>query len=182
MTDTSWLDEEIVKEAVPVPRDEQLAGIARLAGEQVNLERHIADLEISLLDAKKSLRIVSEGRLPELMQDLGLKSFELSNGLKIKVAPYYEARITDPAAYDWLEAHDMGDIVKMALTVGTRRSDKERLQPLIDLAATLNVEIAMKESVHASTLKAFVGDSVRNGKELDFNLLNVYVGKKATIK
>lgn len=182
MTDTSWLDDEVLKEATPIPKDSQLAMVAQLADEQLKIEHNIMSLEASLSTAKKDLRAVAEGKLPELMRELGLKSFELANGMKIKVAQYFEARITDPEGFNWLENHGMSDIVKMNLTIGTRRSEKARLQPLIDLAATLNVEIAMKEAVHAMTLKAFVADSVRNGKELDFNLLNVYVGNKATIK
>lgn len=181
----NWLD-EVSQDAIDIsalPKEEQLGMLATLAEEQLKLEKLVSELEASLTATKKQLRVVSEGKIPELMREVGLRSFELTTGQKVSVKPYTTGSIKDPASYDWFEAHGLADIVKMNLTVSTRRSDKAKMQELIDIAATLNVEIAMKEAVHFQTLGAVLRDLMANGKELPpAELVEIYVGNKTTIK
>jgi hypothetical protein len=182
--DTSWLEEiKADKERLKaLPKEEKLSSLVQLAEEHLALEGLIKELEHTLSLRKKRYRDVSEGLLPELLSELGVSSFTLSNGLKVTDRQFIDAKITDPTAYDWLESHGEGEIVKTAMNFTVRRTEKERLKPLLDLASQMDVDIVLKESVHHMTLKSFVGESLRRGTQIPLELFNVYVGHRVSIK
>jgi hypothetical protein len=183
MTDLDWLEEIKAdsEKLKALPKDEQVRALTKLAEEQLALQTVIKEIEQTLEKRKERFRQVSEGLLPDLMNELGVATLTLTNGLKVKDSQFIDARITDPAAYDWLEANDNAEIVKMTMSFAVRRTDKRRLQPLVDLAAQMDVEINFKEAVHHMTLKSFVGEALKNGMEIPLELFNVYVGHRVTI-
>ena len=64
--------------------DDKLAGIAQLAKRAKLLEKEILELETSLSERQDNYRKLTEETLPEAFAELGLKSFAMEDGSKIK--------------------------------------------------------------------------------------------------
>ena len=67
---------------MPIPKQEDLHGIAMLAEEQVKLTKELAELENQLNKKKAELLQITEVALPESMLQIGMKSFVLDDGSK----------------------------------------------------------------------------------------------------
>lgn len=164
-----------------IPESEKIKSLAALAREQVKIEDDIAQLEKNLIDMKDQLKSVSEFKIPELFNELGLAEFKLANGFKVKVNPYYTAKITDEKAFDWLEDRGHADLIKGEFIVHYRRDNVADLAAFKALAAQMGFTVTDKLGVHPMTLKAFVKNQIETGNEMDRELFNVYAGFKTKI-
>ena len=79
---------------IPIPKQEDLQGIAALGVLQQQLTSSVADLENSLSLLKEELRQVVEVALPESMLNLGLTSFALQDGTKLQIKTFYRGSIS----------------------------------------------------------------------------------------
>lgn len=177
-----FLDE--VKQDVDLaslPKEEKLSALAKLASEQRSLENEIADMEEQLKARKEALAAVSEYKIPELMNEIGVTEFRLSNGLRVSVKPFYSGKITDPEAYEWLESNNFGDLIKTDLIFSHRANESEFYQDLIKLAEELSLEYKRKTAVHPMTLNAFIKERILAGDKFPRELFNVYTGFKTKI-
>jgi hypothetical protein len=184
---SDFLDEvkRDVEQAKAIPKDEQLSLLSSKAQRQIELEDEVESLESRLKETKAALAKVSELEIPELMGQLGVKEFTLTVGLKVKVAPFYAAKIPEEKseqAFDWLEDNDHAGIIKGEFVVMYRRPDKQRIGQFLDLARELGFDTKDKLAVHPQTLKAFVREQIEGGTE-DFprELFGVYTGWKTKI-
>lgn len=164
-----------------IPEAQKIKSLAALAREQIEIEDGIAQLEKNLLDMKDHLKKVSEFQIPELFNELGLEEFKLANGFKVKVGPYYQAKITDEKAFDWLEDRGHADIVKGEFIIHYRRNNVNDLAAFKALAAQMGFTVSDKLGVHPMTLKAFVRNQIETGQEIDRELFNVFTGFKTKI-
>lgn len=176
-------DAEELRQAVP--RDEQLGILAQKAAKQVQLEKEIEDLELTLKERKGELAKISELEIPELMGSLGVADFTLKDGYKVKVSAFYAGKITEEKAdqaFDWLEENGHDGIIKGEFVVMYRRPDKQRIGQFLDLARELGFETKDKLNVHPMTLKAFLKEQIEGGTE-DFprDLFGTYTGWKTKI-
>lgn len=169
------------QQAEQIPESEKLKNLATMARQQVEVEDNIAQLEKNLLDMKDHLKSLSEFKIPELFNELGLAEFKLANGFKVKVNPYYQAKITDEKAFDWLEDRGHADIIKGEWTVHYQRSNVKDLAAFKALASQMGFHVSEKLGVHPMTLKAFVRNQIETGQEMDRELFNVYTGFKTKI-
>jgi len=178
--DDVFLDAEEALKAIP--SDEKLAGLSKLAHEQHALEQDIAQIEAILADKKKLYNEISELKLPELMDELGIDQFNLANGIKVKVSPFYSGKITDQAAYKWLEENGEADIIKGEVNVPFPKGfDKQKLRLFVKVAEELGLAANIGEQVHPSTLRAWIKDMIQSGQQFPRELFNVYVGKRAKL-
>jgi hypothetical protein len=169
------------EEMKAIPQEQKLKNLSTYAYELVEIDQEIADLEDKLKARKEALREVSERKIPEIMNELAIDEFKLKNGLKVRVNPYYSAKITDPAAYDWLEEHDHGSIIKGEFILYHRRDEVERLEAFKKLAESMGFNFEVKVHVHPMTLKAFVKEQIESGVPIPRDLFNVYTGFKTKI-
>jgi hypothetical protein len=179
----NWLEDVKAEADVSViPTEEKLSRLAELAREQRRIEGLIEDLKVQAEQARADLSAVSEKHIPELMTEIGISEFKLSNGLKVSIKPYYSGKITDDKAYVWLEENGYGDLVKSELIIKSRRTDKDILHPVYDLLAQMDIDFTEKEGVHYMTLSAFLKEAITTGVPIDRELFNVFTGWKTTIK
>ena len=182
MTNTDFLEQvkrDAAQGAEAIPKDEQLSVLAAKAQAQADLEEEIVATERRIDQLKKDHQKLSMLEIPDLMTALGVTEFTLSNGLKVKVGPFYSAKIPEPLedqAFDWLENNGHDGIIKGEFTVQYRRPDKQRLGQFYALAKELGFAVKDKLHVHHQTLKAFVKDQIQEGQELPRDLFGVYVG------
>jgi len=184
MTDVDFLD-EIKADAVPVPRDEQLATVAFMAQCVLAGEERVAVLEAALKEAKDGLRQITETDLPEAMNSLGLREFKLTDGSKITVKPYYSMSIPEEnreEAWNWLENRGHGDIVKHVLSIETRLSSDQLLSEIRELAIRKNLDVSDKLGVHHMTGSAFVRRQLEAGKDLPREMLGISTGFRAKVE
>jgi CRISPR/Cas system CMR-associated protein Cmr1 (group 7 of RAMP superfamily) len=166
-----------------IPREEQLSRLADLAYRQRAFENEISLLKEKLTAIQAELEEVSQKHIPEMMQSIGISEFKLSNGLKVTVRPFFSGKILDERVYDWMEAHGFADIVKTELTIKSRRTDADILQPVRELLEQIGIEFSDKNSVHYQTLAAWVKEQkTEHGEMPPEEMLAVFTGFKTVIK
>jgi len=182
---TNFLDEVVQDskdKASEIPTQDKLNVLANLCEDQMSIEDRIADLDRQMSEAKSDLKIVSEFKIPELMNEIGISEFKLGNGLKVSVKPYFSGKITDENAddaYSWLEEHDFGDIIKAELKVIYRRHQDVKI--IRELAESLGFMTQEKAGIHYQTLCAFIKEQITAGHEIPRDLLGVYEGFRTKI-
>lgn len=170
---------------VPIPKQEDLAGIAELADEQVKLIAEVANLENQLSIKKEKLRELSETALPESMLHLGLRSFTMSDGSKIAIKTFYKGSIPktrEKEAFLWLKDHGHEDLIKNNVTSSFGKGEEAKAEELMRHLSDIGYDYENKKNVHPSTLKAFVREQVESGNELPLDILGVFIGQKAEIR
>lgn len=164
--------------------DEALRGVADLADKQVKSEKRINDLSLLLEAEQAILRDLVEVKLPDMMLEIGLESFVLSDGTSIRIEKFYAAKIPDDKrqeAFEWLRGNGHESLIKRAISCKFGKGQDALASKVIAALAKLKVAAEDKESVHPQTLKAFVREQIEEGKALPTDLLGVYVGNRAKV-
>jgi hypothetical protein len=181
MTDTGFLD-EVAKDDIILPTEEKLSRLTELARKQLALQTQIENTELELAAMKDALKGVAEHNIPELMMEIGIKSFTLDNDMKVKIKPFFTGKIVDLEAYEWLERNGYGDIVKISIQIDTRISDFEKVDTVRKLLTGAGIEWNEEQGVHYQTLCKWIKDTIIAGNPIDRDLFNVHTGWKTTIK
>jgi hypothetical protein len=173
-------------EASPAaPPDAVTKRIANLASEQLRFARLIAAAEKDLAELNESFKEISERLLPDAMAEAGVTAFELTDGSKISVKPFYGASITaenQAPCHAWLEENGHGSLIKKGVSVDLEKGDTESFQSVTESLDELGVGYKVKEGIHASTLNAFVKDQVQSGVDFPMEMFKVFTGRKAKIQ
>lgn len=168
------------------PRDINMSELTQLADELDSLEAQIAEKEMELSVLKQARKTISEDSLPTLMEQAGVDTLKLTNGRKIEIKDFVDARITDPnVAFQWLRETDNESIIKNEINVSLGRGDDAVAQDIIQtLKEQYEVDAAVKVGVHNMTLKAFCRDALDNpelAETLPKKAFGIYQGKRAKI-
>lgn len=167
--------EQLTIERVLPQVDDRLATIVTVARLIESLTEEI-EADTKALDAKNErLRDLSERQLPDLLRNVGLTEMILVGGRRVTIKPEYFASIPkgSTATYAWLRERNMGGIIKEEIVVD--KSLKETL-------AAAEIPFVSNESVHHSTLRAFVKEQIEAGNTLPPELFKVHVVERAVIK
>jgi hypothetical protein len=174
------------------PRMVSLAEVRALAERQKLLEEELAALEAQVVVKKQELKQVAEIELPELLTLVGLPSITLADGSVIEIADNISASITDEnrgPAHAWFREIGAGDLIKNIVSVTFGKGEDEYAQLLVhniqvmaDQDAIKYGTLDQKESIHPSTLKAFVKERLKAGEPLPAETLKLYIGQTAKIK
>lgn len=178
------IDFETDAQALTVAND-GLSDIASLAKLALQLEREIAELDETVKERKETLRNLTEVRIPEALNELGMSSFKMADGSSIEVKPFYSASI--PAerkgeAYEWLRQHGYDDIIKNTVSVQFGRGEDEDAGKMLELVRKSGYIPDQAEKIEPMTLKAWVREMVEQGTEFPSELFGAHVGQKAKIK
>ncbi len=166
--------------------EESLKELSKLATQQLFLEQEIEEKEAELNQLKKVHKGVSEGKIPEAMQKIGMLQFSLTNGAKIVVKPYYSGTINGEnreRAFDWLKAKGHSALIKKEVKLDFGEQDKVNYAEVQSImrSAGFEFDMAINEGVHHGTLNAFIKEQVEGGKEFPLDLFKAYVGNRAKI-
>ncbi len=175
--------------AAQIPDDDKIASIAKLADQQRTLESRVARLTDDLKAAQAALDTVSKVQLPNAMELAGVSEFKLTDGSVIKVEPQYYASISqknEAAAFAWLRAHNHDGIIKTEIKIQYGKGDAEKAAAARAKLEESSIPYSSKESVHASTLKAFVKEQLTKPKPgaaaLPEQTFGVFTERVSTIK
>jgi hypothetical protein len=165
--------------------DKDLKAVADLVRQQLVLERRIEDLEDELKRAQQNLAKISQEILPEALAEHGLSELKMEDGSKITVSQFIQAHISKEKqedAFDWLREHNFDDLIKNVVSLEFGKGEDDHARDVMETLTNRGYWPQNKQSVHPSTLKAFVKEQVEKGAEIPSDLFGVFIGKKAVIK
>ena len=149
-----------------------------------NLESEIERDERLLKDKKAQADKISGEVIPEIMEQMKLKTLKLVDGSAIEVKEIYSATIPldkREGAYNWLRENDLGDLIKNEITVSFGRGEDNKASDYADLAKERGFEPTQKLKVEPMTLKALFRERSENKQELPSEHFNLFKGNKTKI-
>jgi|TARA_R100001463_G_scaffold86523_1_gene141381 hypothetical protein len=165
--------------------DGELSIVSTLANKQLKLATEVAELEAGLKAKKEELRLTSEQELPDAMQAAGLTQIRLSTGENITIKEFYNAHISkanQEKAYEWLVSNGHEGLIKNEVLMKFGREESEVVEQTVSALQSRGLSPEVRQSVHPSTLKAFVKEQFTSGNDIPTEPFGIYIGTKATIK
>jgi len=184
--DIEWDDEPTTWREIP--EDDKLRQLANLADNYLAIEAEIAQAEDNLKRLNELFRRVREDMIPEKMIELGVKSYKLTDGSTIGYSSFYAGKVLKDEGYDWLESNGYADAVKQELKLEVSRVDKMALEAIKQYITKehadyfKNLSIKEKQAIHHMTLGSVIKGLTKAGKQLPPDLIETYIGNRATIK
>lgn len=176
--------EDVATELTRV-NDGELKAVADLVRQQLVLEQRVEDLETELKRTQQDLAKVAQELLPEALAEHGLSELKMADGSKITVAQFVQAHISKDKqedAFDWLRQHEFDDLIKNVVSLEFGKGEDNQARDVMEALTNRGYWPQNKQSVHPSTLKAFVKEQVEKGAEIPSDLFGIFIGKKAVIK
>jgi hypothetical protein len=176
--------EDVATELTKVGEGE-LRGVADLVRQQLVLEQRVEDLETELKRTQQDLAKVAGELLPEALAEHGLSELKMADGSKITVSQVVQAHISkdkQEPAFDWLRENDFDDLIKNVVSLEFGKGEDEQARDVMEALTNRGYWPQNKQSVHPSTLKAFVKEQLEKGSEIPSDLFGIFIGKKAVIK
>ncbi len=144
------------------------------------IEREEHDLKIKKARADK----ISAEVIPEIMDQMKLKTLKLQDGSAIEVKEVYSATIPvaqKENAFKWLRDNDLGDLIKNEVTVSFGRGEDDKASTYANLAESQGYQPQQKLKVEPMTLKALYRERVESGEDLPSEHFNLFKGNKTKI-
>lgn len=150
-----------------------------------DLDEQLMELELVVKDKNDRLRQYREQLMPQLMEDLGITEFVLSDGRKIILQEITSGAISEATkreAMEWLRQHNHDGIIKNTVAVSLPRGDDEMAQRVIhNLHASGVHNITHKQEVHYQTLQAFLREMAHT-PNFPRELFKVHEVKRVIVK
>lgn len=160
--------------------------------EAYNLEIEIAELTRRLELKNKQLGNLMNKEIPDAMDRIGTNVFGVpGTRTECRIQPFYHASIPEASrseAFQWLEEHEHGDLIKNSLKVDFNKEDAEAAKRIFDRVKQMlaqeeiNAKPVMDKAVHWKTLTSFVKEQVEEGNVLPLGILGATVGRVAKFK
>lgn len=151
----------------------------------VKTDEEIAKKKSELADLESIKRQLSSQTIPEIMEEMGVRKLELSNGNEIS----YKSDIVASVSHDrmalvtqWLEEHGFGDLIKTSVNVQFPRCKLEDAQRLEAELIKAGYDASLEETVHVMTLKAWLKEQLAAGADIPLDLFGAFQTYKTTIK
>ena len=148
------------------------------------LEDEVKIMEENLKKKKEAADKISEEVIPEIMNDMKLKTLKLTDGSAIEVKEIYGASIpvaNKEGAYQWLRDNDLGDLIKNEITVSFGRGEDNKANDYASLAEKSGYQPAQKMKVEPMTLKALFRERSEANLDLPSEHFNLFKGNKTKI-
>jgi len=164
-----------------------LATLSQLADEQKQAEAEVARLEEELRSAQAKLRDLAEHRLPNLMNECGMREFTTKDGIKIKVVEKIRGSIPEAhatRAFAWLEEHGHDNLIKREFKIEFGKDEEGWAKKFqADLAKRKRpLKVQLKRAVHPSTLASFVNEQLADGVDFPMEMFGVHQQRSSKIE
>lgn len=163
---------------------ETLKRITTLCADAKAYEELIAVKEKEISEIKAKVARITEDWLPAMLNEAGVAEIRLDDGRKIKLEDVIRANIKEedrPAAHEWLRKHDFGSLIKTEVTATFGMGEEKKAAKLYEQIIKKYEGVSKTESVHSSTLRAFVAEQLAKGGTLPMSI-NYHKMSVATIK
>lgn len=146
---------------------------------------NIAVLEEQLMLKMKMQTSIETEDIPQLMKELDMKSFTLSDGTKIEVRDDLSCNISQEnrdGAHQWLRDNNFGGIIKTIVSQQYGAGEIEEAMKNAEAISKLTGrEASILENVHTGTLKAFLKEQRAKGTQIPEKLFGLYPFSRAKI-
>ena len=165
----------------------ELANVDSLSKHVLDLQRLETEIEREeqLLKQKKAQADkISAEVIPEIMDQMKLKTLKLQDGSAIEVKEVYSATIPvaqKENAFRWLRDNDLGDLIKNEITVSFGRGEDDKASEYTSLAESKGYQPSQKLKVEPMTLKALYRERVEAKQDLPSEHFNLFKGNKTKI-
>lgn len=164
---------------------QDLAVVSSLIRQEEKLAARIAQIEEDLARAKEEYRRLMESDLPQAMTEIHATRITTSDGSEVEVATDVHASIPKAfiaEAYKWLRRNNAGDIIKNEVTARFGRGEEAEAEAAFIWMENHGMAPFRKESIHPSTLKAFVREKIEAQQEIPMELFGVHISTVAKIR
>ena len=189
MSDLTSLMEEDIKSPSKSPLgtfdDSNLKGVAKLAQQITDQQSLVKNLEEKVREAKKELYKMSDHELPQMLMEMGVSSFKLQDGSEVEIKKTYGASIPvdkREEAFEWLRQNGHGDMVKNIVSVNFGMGEDQKAAEFLSKVSEQGLSPEQAESVHSSTLRAWIKDQTEKGEPFPMELFGAHIGQRALIK
>ena len=188
-------------EDVAPSSDNEIGAMADMASRMLDLQDEINRTEELLKQQKQDLQKLAEQDLPDLMQELNIKDFTLSNGAKVQVYDFISGTVPSAGAidrakgddrvnmeirqqhcFDWLRSNGAGDLIKNNVEVQFGRNEDDACDEFAIELSSRAINYKRSVGVHPSTLNSFIKERMSEGKEVPHDLFKIYTGRRAKIR
>ena|SRR6218665_681905 len=186
---TDDFDFSVFETGSSVDKAEQasLENLVKQAEEMAELKDTIESIEATLSELNKQYNYIAQEVIPNMLDELGLKTFELKDGSKITVKDFISGSLPKDEqgfgqAVDWLKDNDLESILKTDVSMKFGKGEDNYAKNAIALLEQNGYAVDTKYGVHPQTLYASLRELQKHGVVVPFEMLGLYAGKKADIK
>ena len=170
------------------PKTASLASLdelSQMATRQLDLMAQVAKAEQALSALKNDLREVQEVAIPNIMAEIGMKSFVLDNGAKLTIKQDIFASIRSdfvPQALAYVEEQGLGGIIKDDVSVKFGKGEQDKSKELAEFCRERGFNFSEKLHIHSQTLKATIKGEMEKSKQWPDEFFSITPFNKAIIK
>lgn len=181
---------------------DSLKTLSQEASKVVELQERIKKGEQLLKDLKKEVETKTRTTIPEIMQEVGMKSFHLDTGHSVNVKPFIECSIPSNTSintcrdgdkrnelidrkeqcFEWLEENQGGGLISDVITIPIPKGDEVFRSSVLDVLENQGFNFSEDKTVHAGSLKKFLKEKLELGGEVPKELFSLFQGERAEIK
>lgn len=162
----------------------RLQSIANLANEMKILEQEIEELKELLKEKTRQHNEISAMRFPELMAEIGLQQFRLTDGTSLAIVPVFTISIPKERmsiANEWLVANNHDGMVKTRINLP--RTDDEVIRDIIAQAQKrVKGLVTSERTINWQTLNAWGREMEQEGYVIPENIFNIFRSNKTIIE
>lgn len=148
------------------------------------------EIEEQLKRVNGKITEIERNELPEMFTRAGISGLDVEAidnhpAFRAELGTVYTAKIPDgkhEEAYQWFEEQGFGDLVKATIIILFGMQEHEKRLAVMELLNDHSIEYSVNESVHHSTLKAFVKREIQAGHIVPRDLLGVFIFDEVKIK
>jgi hypothetical protein len=185
---------DLAREDERVATPDQLETIKRLATAARVTEAKLREARQVVKDLEKKLDKILSRDLPEIMDQAGVPVLTVAamgnmSGYTVQVKTMYSANIAAGwdqerrrAAFDWLETHGHGSLIKTDVITTFSREDREQVSGFVKVLDQEGLTFNVKETVPFQTLTAWLKEMVQSGNTPPLDTIGGYIERQAVIK
>lgn len=160
-----------------------LQSLQRKIQEAIDLQAAADQMEEDLKAVKRNLHVIRTSVLPDMMAEIGVEKL-VWNGWSVKIDDFVSGSLpSEPEkrekAIQWLEDHGAGGLIKTQLRLDFAKSQHNEALGLAEALRENGLAPQISSSVHPQTLQAYARERIRNGDDIDAELLGLFTGRVA---
>lgn len=174
-------------QAEVTPNQDALARLGVLGQELVEAQEEADRLAAEAKALQRRIDTLTIRDIPQVMDEIGMEKFTLSNGYEVTVERKISASISEArrgVCHAFLREHGEGKSIKNQFKLDFRMGEEEKAAAFVRLLedAGLRQRASQKEFVESSTLGRIVRELIEDGVPFDQDAFGVYDRKVAKIK
>jgi hypothetical protein len=169
-------------ELTPEQRTEKLGLLSELIDALGDAQDVVKSREEALKTAQHRVKELEESTIPELMEELGMKSFETQQGMKVKLEEKIRVgRVKSPEALQWLEENGHAGVIKTNVGVALPREDREKAKKLAKQLGEMGMDAKVEAFVEWGTAASLLKELRENGDEAPMDLFKASDFKRVKV-